>query len=42
MNAIKWFSKEEILERIDNGYDGLTEKSGPWNFLKKYYEYLNK
>lgn len=38
----RWFTKEEILERIDNNYDGLTEKTGPWNFLKKYYEILEK
>lgn len=34
---IKWFSKDEILKRIDNNYEGLTDKTGPWNFLKKYY-----
>ncbi len=38
----RWFTKEEILERIDNNYEGLTEKTGPWNFLKKYYEILEK
>ena len=27
--------KEELLERIANNYDGLTEKTGPWNFLEK-------
>ncbi len=42
VSDIRWFPKEEILKRIDNGYEGLTEKSGPWNFLKKYFEYLNK
>lgn len=35
---IKYFSKNEILERIDNNYDGLTQKTGVWNFLKRYYE----
>lgn len=38
VSDIKWFSKEEILKRIDNNYDGITDKTGPWNFLKKYYE----
>ena len=23
---------------IDNNYDGITDKTGPWNFLKRYYE----
>ena len=36
------FSKEDILKRINNNYDGITEKVGPWNFLKKYYEKLEK
>lgn len=32
VSDIKWFSKQEILERIDNDYDGITDKTGPWNF----------
>ena len=35
---VKYFSKEEILKRISNNYDGLTEKTGVWNFLKKIFE----
>ena len=31
---IKYFSKNEILERINNNYEGLTGKIGAWNFLK--------
>lgn len=38
VSDIKWFSKEEILNRINNNVDGITDKTGPWNFLKKYYE----
>lgn len=38
VSDIKWFTKEDILKRIDNNYDGITDKTGPWNFLKKYYE----
>lgn len=38
VEEIRWFSKEEILERINNNFDGITDKTGPWNFLKKYYE----
>lgn len=38
VSEIRWFSKEEILRRIDNNFDGITDKTGPWNFLKKYYE----
>jgi len=38
VEEIRWFSKQEILERINNNFDGITYKTGPWNFLKKYYE----
>ena len=42
VSDIKWFTKKEILDRINNNYEGITEKTGPWNFLKKYYEMLEK
>ena len=35
---IKWFTRDEILNRINHNFEGLTEKTGPWNFLKRYYE----
>lgn len=35
VSDVKYFSKEEVLKRIDSNYDGLTEKLEPWNFLKK-------
>lgn len=31
----KYFSKKELLERIDNNYNELTEKTVSWHFLKK-------
>ena len=39
VSDIKWFNKEEILNRIKNNFDGITDKTGAWNFLKKYYEF---
>lgn len=42
VSDIKWFTKKEILDRINNNYEGITEKTGSWNFLKKYYELLEK
>lgn len=42
VSEVRWFSKEEILERIDNNFDGITEKMGPWNFLKKYYDLVSR
>ena len=32
---VKYFSKKELLQRIKNNYDGLTEKTVSWHFLKK-------
>lgn len=34
VEEVKFFSKDELLKRIDNNYEGLTDKTGPWNFLK--------
>ena len=28
----------KLIERIDNNYDGLTEKTSSWHFLKKILE----
>lgn len=35
VSEIKYFSKDELLKRIANNYDGLTDKTGPWNFLER-------
>lgn len=39
---IKYFSKEEILNRIKNNYEGLTEKTGSWNFLERILKQYTK
>lgn len=38
VSEVRYFSKGEVLERIANNYDGLTEKTGVWNFLQKILE----
>lgn len=35
----KWFNKDDILTRIENNYDGITEKIGCWDYLKRYYDW---
>ena len=35
VSEVKYFSKEEVLNMIDNNYSGLTEKTGSWNFLRR-------
>ncbi len=39
VSEIRYFSKDELLKRISNSYEGLTEKTGPWNFLEKILEH---
>lgn len=40
---VRYFSKDEIIDRINNSYEGLTEKTVSWNICKKILEssYLN-
>lgn len=40
---VRYFSKDEIISRIINNYEGLTEKTVSWNICKKILEssYLN-
>lgn len=38
VSEVQYFSKDELLEKISNNYDGLTHKTGPWNFLEKILE----
>lgn len=38
VSEVRYFSKAELLNRISNNYEGLTEKTGPWNFLEKILE----
>lgn len=35
---IKWFTREDITDRINNNYLDLTDKKGCWNYLLKYFE----
>lgn len=38
VSEVKWIDKEEIIKRIKNNYEGLTNKEGLWEYLVKYYE----
>lgn len=35
VSEVKFFEKEELLRRVRNNYEGLTEKTGVWNFLER-------
>ena len=39
VSEVKWFGKEDIVNRIKNNFDGITEKGGCWDYLIKYYEW---
>ena len=38
VSEVRYFSKDELLKKISNNYEDLTEKTGPWKFLKKILE----
>ena len=38
VSEAKYFSYEELIKRIDNNYDGLTEKEVSWHIFKKILE----
>lgn len=42
VSDVKWFEMNEIIERINDNYKGITTKTECWNYLKKYYELIVK
>lgn len=36
---VKWFDKEDIIKRVNNNYEDLTEKVACWDYLIKYFEF---
>ena len=41
VSEVKWIDKNEIIERISNKKDGITDKEGCWEYLMKYYEWAD-
>lgn len=41
VSDVKWIDKYDIIEKITNNYDGITNKEGCWDYLVKYYEWEN-
>ena len=39
---VKWIDKDEIIEKIKDNYNGITDKQGCWEYLIKYYEWKEK
>ncbi len=42
VSEVKWVDKEEIINRIKNNYEGITDKKSAWEYLLKYYELQEK
>lgn len=42
VSDVKWIDEDEIIQRIKNNYDGITDKEGCWEYLIKYYEMFDK
>lgn len=42
VSEVKWIDKNEIIERIKDNYNGITDKEGCWEYLIKYYEWIEK
>ena len=40
VSDVKWIDKNEIIEKINDNYNGITDKEGCWEYLIKYYEWL--
>ena len=38
VSEVKWVEKDEIIKRIKDNYNGITDKEGCWEYLVKYYE----
>jgi len=42
VSEVKWIDKDEIIKKIKNNYEGITDKEGCWEYLIKYYEWKEK
>lgn len=42
VSEVKWINKSEITERIKNNYNQITDKEGCWEYLMRYYEWLER
>lgn len=42
VSEVKWINKDEIIGKIKDNYNGITDKEGCWEYLIKYYEWLEK
>ena len=39
VSEVKWIDRDEIIRRIQNRYEGITDKEGCWEYLIEYYKW---
>lgn len=42
VSEVRWIDKKEIIEKIKDKHNGITDKEGCWEYLIKYYEMSDK
>lgn len=42
VSEVKWIDKNDIIQKIKNNYDEITDKEGCWEYLMKYYEWKDR
>lgn len=42
VQEVKWFNVEELKKRVDNNFEGLTDKVELWHYLIKYFDFFLK
>lgn len=43
VSEVKWIDSDDIIKKIKNNYDGITNKEGCWEYLLEYYKWkMNK
>lgn len=38
VDEARWFDRKDLIARIQNNYDGITDKVGCWSYLLRYLE----
>lgn len=42
VTEVKWIDKNDIIQKIKNNYDEITDKEGCWEYLMKYYDWKDR
>ena len=42
VSEVKWIDKDEIMQKIHNNYQGITDKAGCWDYLARYLDWLER